>query len=303
MNLVLKNFLTSILFILIFSLQSQAQINIEPSWENLQNQQYEVVRIKHYTKNDNVVINDTSQYIGEWQFLEKKEYKYILQWTMKDSFLESEKMNQHVNNDLSVIYSVSETGEFLDIENWRDIKKYFRTILKEVKKTSTSRFGYKLVKAFYKDKDFLESIVAKEINALHEMYSYSFQHESDTIRFEEDAYNLLSDDPIITNTSVYVDSIDKENNKIIYRREKKYDPKSANEVAIQTLRTFSMEEDEEEINKLSKNAVIDIQKRAVFEYDYLANYPVNIELEEKNIVNLGIKNTVKVKKRIITQIR
>jgi len=303
MNLVLKNFLSSILLIFIFSFQSQAQVNIETDWENFTNQKFEIVRVKYDTKNDTLVRNDTSQYVGEWAFIEKKENKYILQWTMKDNFLESEKMNRHVNDHLNVIYSVSKTGEFLDIENWGDIKKYFRSITKEAKHEYTTRFARKLMKAFYKDKSFLQSLFGKEINALHEMYAYSFEHQSDTITFEEDAYNLLSEDPIITNTSIYVGSINEENNKIIYRREKKYDPKSTNEVITQTLKRLGTAEDEEEINQLVEDAVMDLQKRAIFEYDYSTNYPVKIELEEKNIINIGMKNSVTVKKRIITRIK
>lgn len=121
-------------------------------------------------------------------------------------------------------------------------------------------------------------------------------------KYTEEAYNLFVEDPIQTQITTFVEAINEDQKMIRYKRENHYDPESASEVALAMLKKYSTPEQVEEINSIIDSVNFDIQKNGSFEYNYEDNYPIRVEFEQKNIVELGVENSLRIKKTIIKKI-
>jgi len=291
-----KVYLVVFAYFIVYSLSGQKLIQVDPMWENFETRYFEVERIKYQEKNDSLIRNDTSRFVGEWKYKEFKNDEHILVWTLKDSFLPNEKHNKYLSGNLEVIYSADNSGKFKEIKNWSSIKNYFKEILKEIKEQGQGKLGYKLVKVFYTDKDYLLNVVGKEIVALHDVYGFDLKERKDTIRNEEETYNLLVEDPILTRISTYIEMFSPEENRTVYKRERKYDEDSANKVARKMLERYAGKSDEE-IEEFINDIRFNIEKLETYEYQ--TNDPVRIELEQRTITELGVENSLKIKKTVL----
>lgn len=294
----MKNVLGFVI-LLLFTVNGICQTNL--SIEKLKNgliYNFEVTKIKYELKNDELIKNDTSKYLGEWKFIEEKDDHLHFEWILKDDFLEGEALSNIMKNDLAIVYSTTKNGEFLEVKNWKPIKKYFSDLINKLDKPKK-----KVLKGFYKDEYFLTSLFAKEIMALHEVYIYQPLGLNDTITFAEDTYNILSDNPILTNKKVFINSFDEQSNLITIKREQKYDPNSASELIIDVLKRFSRPDEEKEIDRIAKDAEIDMRKTGIFNYNSIEMFPLKIEIEQRNIIKLDDTYSLKIKSVILEKIK
>ncbi|MEM6725074.1 MAG: hypothetical protein AAF598_13635 [Bacteroidota bacterium] len=166
------------IFFCLLTIHLFSQPTITPVW-NFEPQEFEVCVIKMQEKNGEITENDTSCFIAEWTYLEASKKGHLLQWTIKDQYEEALKM----------IYLVSESGEFIQVENWKEIKAYAVELFKTEK-------SLKAVKKLYKDEWFLMKAWGNEIMALHEVYTLPPLTFGDTVEVNSELYNFLVDGSI-----------------------------------------------------------------------------------------------------------
>jgi len=238
--------------------------------------------------------------LGELSFIEQKKDRLFFEWKMKDKFLSSDNLSRFTSEPLIVLYSTDITGVGVEVKNWRNIKKYFSGVLKKIEQSEDlNKWTKKLARALYRDKGVLAGIVARDVEALHQVYSINLKNDNDTLSYSENSYNILSEDPIKTDVTEFVELKDETANQVTYRKTKKYNEASTYNAVMNLLSLYSPADQQEELDEIASKSTFDVSKQYSYKYNYQSHLPVSISVEEKNIMDVGKRNSLKIKKRII----
>jgi hypothetical protein len=210
--------------------------------------------------------------------------------------------------NINIIYTTDSNGTFLKIKNLREVKKTILAIFDEMKtgpfdtkeEEKAAKASVKFLRSLYKDKYVLETMIGKEIKALHHFFGMNLPLAQDTIITAGETFNLFSEDNIPTETLLYLEEMNTEKDLCSLLEITKYDAEFAKQLAI----NLSQKYGDKPVNEINTSDLsLDIQKINKATFSLTTFTPLIVETESKTITNSTIEKGYSSKRRIIKRIK
>jgi len=259
-------------------------------WSKGDSYDYVVTKVKKTWHGDKLAKTDSSTYFANFSVIDSTETEYKIRWKYKSNFtnLPVEFSNLLNNNSvfLEFIYKTNELGEFLEVENWKEIsemmKLSFNSAIEKVKLEKPDIDITRLNKAMnpflsiYTSKEGIESLVLKELQYFHFPLGIEFE-TSQPIIYEEEFENLIGENPLRGNAVISFDHLDQEGGFCIFNHDVTLNPEDAKSIVITLFEKMGIKD--QKIEDFIGKSKFDIIDKNYFEYFYLPGVPYYIETD------------------------
>lgn len=305
-----------------FSQTDSTKIAFVAYWWVGDSYDFKVTKKEQNWRDDKLIKNDSSQYIANFKVLDSTETSYKIQWTYKNTlvsniqnkiakiFNDTKKVNQIISkyNITKVIYTTNEYGEFVDIENWKEISDFTKEFMNELERSFETKYPekQKMLKElltpltkFYSSK---EGVVQ---NAIYELlyFHFPFGTEYDTkeaLECEQELPNVLGGDPIKGTATLTIDEIDFSDDYCVLKEEVSINEEDAKRVTTKMMKKMGLVDKEAE--KLLKSATFDIKDLNYYQYYYYPGVPHRIYGCRRTFVEVDKTKTENISELIIEMI-
>ena len=286
-----------------FALEIDNTIPLYANWHIGDKFKFKVTKIKQLYQGEQLVRNDTSSYITNFLVSDSTENEYTVNWKYQTSL-----SNYNIPESLSekfakykfteVVYKTGSSGEFLGIENWKEISEMMTGLFSDLidymadnDKPGMDKESLKKslqpLSQIYSTRQGLELLVFKELQVFHYPYGLSYL-EADTIAYEEQLPNMFGGDPIRGDVLLFVKSVDKENSEIVLKQEMRLNPDDVNDMINSVLQRMNLPADE--LEKSLKSSELEITDDNFFNFNYEKGIPNSIVTERNIVSNINNQN-------------
>lgn len=324
---ILERTMRKLLTLSLFLLSAQSlisQVDKDPIafiayWSEGDSYDFKVTKISQTWNNELLIKKDSSQYVANFLVLEENENSYKIQWSYRNQLFSSFQENLKRNNDdieimssipskydtLSIIYKTSELGEFLEIENWKEISDLIIDLFHEIEQglgsqnpESTEEIKNVMTSLLeiYSSKEGIEQLVLKDLQYFHSPFGYEYD-TADTIKYEQELPNMLGGEPIKCLGTINFEEIDLANSFCVLREELIINPDDTKRLTIQLLKNLGF--DNNNIDEVFHTAVFDILDLNLYEYYFYPGVPHSIYGSRKIIVEVNEERNEKLDELII----
>lgn len=292
LKLVIPAFLGVLLIQSSFAQKNDKYLPIVAYWTVGDSFPYQVTKVKKTWKDNLLMKVDSSSYFFVFQVVDSTADSYQILWKFNKPLIDPTFLPENIKKDLDsmrvpmIIYSATENGAFVGIDNWPEIfaaiKKYSSLLLENKLYSQDSltnqEIKQKVKQAMkqYNSKEVYEQVTFKELSYFH----YPFGLEFDTknkIKFEELIVNPFTKTPIRLKSTLKFDYVDKINQKCKFTVESYTDKKDAKKSIDAFIEKMQLGD--------SKNAEIlrkmKVNSRNIYEmeYNYFPGFPINITVK------------------------
>jgi hypothetical protein len=236
---------------------------------------------------------------------------YTISWKYENDLGNNYNIPEELLNKFSkykfteVKYKTSETGEFLEILNWEEVRDLLNDMIDDIvlvlgerdKKAKKSLEKVMTpIKTLYSTKQGIEQLVIKELQYFHFPLGYEF-NTKETLNYKDELPNMFGGKPIKADASISFNSIDTDNDFCVFSQELNMDPNDSLEMLKLVLKKLGIKDKKlKEALKTSKFEIID---RNTYEYYYYPGLPHKIETERTSIININNEEGKRIDKTII----
>lgn len=299
------------LFACAFNAQTQTDSSAVPFvayWALGDTYHFKVTKIKQQRTNDELEKNDSSQYIASFEVIDSTDKSYKIKWTFENNLVSTyqipekflEKYPEYKRTE--IIYTTTETGEFVEIENWEEYGKMMQDVFEALiaekggAEKEQLRAVMEYMTAAYSSKESIEGIVFKELRYFHFPFGMQIA-TSDTIEYQEEFPHIFGGDPVKGRGIMFIESVDFESEYCVLINQTQMDPEQANSLLMRVFRKMGIAD--EDIEKELKHSEINIHDDNRYAYFYFPGVPALIETERGTTVRLGNVASVILEKTII----
>lgn len=304
---------TNILFIVfIFSTTFYAQekkdslkIPFVSYWSKGDVYKFKVKKFEEKWKDEKLVKNDSIVYDASFTVLDSTETSYKIKWNYKIDISNAFKFPTDLKNivskfkDMDIIYTTSEVGAFIGIENWEEISKNVKEMTSELmtllptKQNNNEELKKTMQQLFdvYATKEGIETYFAKEIQMFHYPFGVEFNTEEELV-YEEELPNPFGGNPIKAVSTLYFDEVDVENSRCVFYREMKIDPEDSKKMLADIFKKIAP--NDKDLKNFSKKMVFEVNDTNGYDYVYDPGVPVFIFNEREIIIKVDSKNERKI---------
>ena len=301
-----------ILFLLVFSTSFYAQekkdslkIPFISYWSKGDVYKFKVKKIEEKWKDDEIVKNDSIIYDATFTVLDSTETSYKIKWSYKIDISSAFNLPSTLKNvvskfkEMDIIYTTSEVGAFIGIENWEEISKKVKEMTSELmnllptKENNNAELKKTMQQLFdiYSSKEGIETYLAKDIQMFHYPFGVEFNTEEELV-YEEDLPNPFGGNPIKAVSTLYFDEVDEENSRCVFFREMKIDPEDSKKMLAEIFNKMAPKD--KDLKAFSKKMVFEINDMNGYDYIYNPGVPVFIFNEREIIIKVDSKNERKI---------
>lgn len=283
----------SIFFLLLgaafcFAQTDSTKIAFVAYWSKGDSYDYVITKIKKSWLGDELAKNDSSTYFANFSVIDSTETEYKIRWKYKANFTNLPvEFSELLNNNsviLDFIYKTNEYGEFLEVENWKEISEIMKVsfnyamdkIMLEKPNVDKSRLN-KAMEPFiniFTSKEGIESIVLKELQYFHFPLGVEFE-TSQPIVYEEEFENLVGENPLRGDAVISFDLLDQESGFCIFNQDVNINSDDAKSMIITLFKKMGIEEDK--VKDLINSSKYNLTDKNYFEYFYFPGVPYYIE--------------------------
>jgi len=193
-----------------------------------------------------------------------------------------------------VEYKISEVGEFLGVENWKEVAGIMDSMMVDiidVLSQESPEIKEDLAKAMtpmrnmYSSKQGIESYILKELHYLHYPFGIEYQ-KGKLLEYEDSLPNLFGGDPIRGEVDLYVDSVDYDDEFCVLIQEMELNEDDTKRMLTDLFKQMSL--GDKEVVKMMETSVVEINDYNKFAYYYYPGIPVFIET--RRTTNMDIDN-------------
>jgi len=299
LSLILIGYLTSF---------SQTDTNAVPFvsyWAKGDSYDFKVTKIKQQWKGDQLIKNDTNAYTANFLVLDSTETSYKIKWSYEADLMSSyqiptemlEKFSDYTGMD--VIYTTTELGEFIEIENWEEISEMMNDLFNDLidvlakddpeEKESVRKVLAPII-AIYQSKEGIELMAYKELQFIHFPFGFEFTI-GDTIEYEDLLPNMLGGDPIKAPTKLYLDDVDFDDSYCSLVQEMTLDPEDTRQLLLSFFKRLNLEDNK--LNEMLENSTIEVTDSNVYNFYYYPGVPEYIETQRTTIIDIDNKKAVR----------
>jgi hypothetical protein len=279
--------------------QTDSTISFIAYWNIGDQYKYELVKEKYREKNGEVVKNDSNTYLIDFKVIDSTKKSYTINWKYNNYLKDTINVDQELANiikeleKIEINYDTDELGSFLQIHNWKDIKKTMERLEKyliDINPSSDSINLKRLMKPMekaYKSEEGIQNLLFDELQYFHWLFGIEL-NIYDTLEYEDFIPNILGGEPFRTNSVIYFDSIDFENTTCSVIQKSSFnqaDFQSFMKTLIDDIisRTSTPKEEREkqiaEMKTVLNNAEISIEDLNYYVIDYYYGVPIYIYSE------------------------
>lgn len=301
MKKILTIFLLAQFFVLVVAAQDEDNsIPFVTYWSIGDTLRFEVTKTKHKWNNDLVTDTDSTSHELTLIVLDSTDTSYKIKAVIRnqmEDFLYDPTYKAILKDyrQIDPIYKTTETGEFLGIENWKDISNQMKPLYNRIIGVMTddkkhSRQAKKRIESLlemYNTKEGIEQLVYKELVAIHWPFGMAFPTK-EPLLYEEEYPNLFGGAPLRSEAKIYFEDIDPEDSFCVMIRESKLNPEDTKNLINDFIKKMKLNDKEakEELKK-AKYVMTDSSR---MEYFYDLGLPLYLEMKRDMVVNLGAEN-------------
>jgi hypothetical protein len=248
-----------LLFItILISLSSIAQINALDStvqtvayWNKLDMERYKITTEKYTIKTGDTISRELYTYDVTITIKDSTSDSYVKEWHYTNFRVESEneilRKIVSLSTDYRLLIKTTELGEFKEIINWKEYKKYMSDILKklkkEYKKAPTMIKLINQVSNTFSTKEAIESAGINEIQQYYAFHGLKYKLE-ENYETETTVPNIYGSEPFTAHFSFYLDEINHEENNYVMRSFQVIDStqltNASYDYVVKTMKTMGM---------------------------------------------------------------
>ncbi len=277
-------------FFFCFGQTDSTKIAFVAYWSKGDSYDYVITKINKKWSGDELAKIDSNTYFANFSVIDSTETEYKIRWRYKSNFTNLPmEFSSLLNNNsvfLEFIYKTNEVGEFLEVENWKEISELMKTsfdlAIEKVKLENPDIDISRLNKAMdpflsiYTSKEGIESLVLKELQYFHFPLGIEFE-TSQPIIYEEEFENLIGENPLRGDAVIFFDHLDQENGFCIFNHDVTLNSEDAKTMVMTLFENMGIKDQKME-DFISKSK-FDIVDKNYFEYFYFPGVPYYIETD------------------------
>ncbi|MDJ1503854.1 hypothetical protein [Xanthocytophaga agilis] len=307
----MKSVLSLCLFLLVtftcFSQNDTSVLSLVSYWSKGDSFNFKITKVQQQWKKEELAKNDSSSYIVNFLVVDSTASSYKIKWSYKNNLGRDYNIPEKLVSTLSkyqlteLIYTTTETGQFISIENWKEVSKMMKDLFADITeilykdKPAAEKEAFKkaiqILESAYSTKEGVEQFVFKELQYFHFPFGYQFSRNKPLI-YEQSIPNMFGGAPVRGDTKLYIKSVDEENSIFTLLQEMKLNPQDTRRMLTELFRKMNAPI----TDKTMESAKIDINDTNQFEYDYLVGIPIKIETLRKAIVDIDKEKALRIDK-------
>jgi len=309
--------ITLILSLLAIGLFSYGQVDttVVPFvayWSPGDSHDFRVTKIKQRIQDGEMTKDDTTSYVANFNVMDSTANSYTISWTFQPDLSEFDIPKELTGTLKSykkseVIYTTTELGEFVEIENWEEVGSRFNEVISKLKDKlkDSDADSKKIEKAIapllkiYSSKQGIEQVVYTELQFFHFLFGLEYNVDK-PIYYKEQYPNMFGGKPLKADAKLYVDEVDFENFYCKMVQEADINPDDVKKMINLVFKKMGL--NDKEVKKMLKTATMDISDRNVYEFTYFPGVPNYIETTRKIEFDLGGSEDRKLNRTIIERI-
>ena len=259
---------------------------------------YKIRKIEIRWEDDILVKSDTISRDIQFEVIDSSETMYKVKWRFKRP-----KRNEGIAKNLfnaitkedrytTVIYTTNELGEFVGVENWKEIRK---NMIEDVEITVRRKFGKYLgseedveeamqpFREAYNTKEGIEELALKELFYFHFPMGYEYQVD-EVYEYEDFLDSFVGGEGMRGDARVTIDNVDEDNGICRVTHEMQLNPEDAMRETILLLKQMGMATDE--LDDTLKDAGLRVEDFNTFIYYY--DYGLPMTINTSRIIDLEV---------------
>lgn len=294
-----------------FGQDEAPKVSFVAYWAKGDTYRYRVIKQKKEYRDGVVSKNDSSQYVVTFEVIDSTEKSYTIRWksetpVLGDVGLPSIFVDQVKNfQSTEVIYTTTELGEFVGIENWEELSKKMTSMMTELfnlmpdgDKVSKEELMKSLqpLMVMFSTKEGLESYTFKELKYFHFPFGFEFETNKPLV-YEELLPNVFGGKPIKGDAVLKFEHVDTENSFCILKQEMKLNEKDTKRVINEVFEKMNLPG--KEMKEFVKKAKMNVTDNNTYEYFYFPGVPARIETIRTTEMNLNGEDGKRIDSTII----
>lgn len=271
-------------------------------WSAGDSYDFQITKIQKRWREGELIKNDSSSYIANFEVLEENEDIYRIKWSYKANLTQEMNIPSELASIVSkyelreIIYKTSELGEFIEVENWDEMASLMTDLFDEITNSTelTGGIDVNLIKKamepfkkIFTSQEGIERLVLKELQYFH--YPFGVEYSmGDTIFYEDEIPNLVGGIAIRGDAKIFLDNIDTEEFYALLIQEMTLNPEDSKKMVVDLL--TQMVSDPEKVREEFDRAEFDIRDRNIFEFYYNPGVPIFIEASRTTNLKVAGEN-------------
>ncbi|MDJ1498874.1 hypothetical protein QNI19_38460 [Cytophagaceae bacterium DM2B3-1] len=289
-----------------FSQNDTSAISLVSYWSKGDSFNFKITKVQQQWKKGELSKNDSSSYIANFLVLDSTASSYKIKWSYKNDLVSEYNIPSKFASLLSkyqvteVIYTTTEMGQFVGIENWKEIGKMMKDLVADITETlykdkpkekEAFKKAMQAIESAYSSKEGVEQFIFKEIQYFHFPFGYQFS-QTTPLTYEQPIPNMFGGSTVRGDTKLYIKGVDKKNSTFTLMQEMKLNPEDTRKMLTELFRKMNVPS----TDKMMESAKIDINDTNQYEYDYLVGTPIKIETLRKTIVDIDKEKALRIDK-------
>ncbi len=260
---------------------------------------FKITKIKQDWREGQLTKNDSSSYIANFEVLDSTATSYKIKWSHESNLMGNYNLSDEYTEQLSkyknfdIIYTTSEVGEFLGIENWKEISEMMQGLFTDLSalmvddsKIDQQKFNdaMKPLLSIYSSKEGIEGLLYKELHYFHFPFGVEYI-EDETFEYEDALPSLLGGKPIRGDVKLYIKSVDYEEYFCELIQEMTLNPDDTKKLISKLFKQMKLSD--KELKKAMKTAVFEIKDYNSYQYYYYPGVPYFIETNRTTVMDMG----------------
>jgi hypothetical protein len=248
---------------------------------------------------DSLTKDEISEYTANFEVVDSTETSYTVVWTYSNELINTWDIPEEMLDELSkyemseVVYTTTEMGEFIGIENWEELSQMMRSMFNDIFRIIAKDSGTdhdKMMQAaqpfleMYSSKEGIEQMVLPELKLFHFPFGAMIP-VGDTIRYEDQFPNLLGGDPIRADAKLWFEEVDFSEERSLLVQESRLNREDTMVFLKEILSRMGAQS--EEMTNLLSEAVYTIDTFNRYDYYYYPGVPVKIDFNRHVQIDIG----------------
>ena len=301
-----KAFLLSVLMALTagaFCQDDTTSVSYVAYWSVGDSYDFTVRKTSKQWTGDSLTKDEISEYTANFEVVDSTDTSYTVVWTYSNELINTWDIPEEMMNELAkyelneVVYTTTELGEFIGIENWEELSEMMRSMFNDVfrimAKGSESDFDNLMEAArpfleMYSSKEGIEQMVLPELKLFHFPFGAMIP-VGDTVRYEDQFPNLLGGDPIRADARIWFEEVDFDDERSVLVQESRLNREDTMTFLREILSRMGAAG--EDMTRVLQEAVYTIDTFNTYDFYYYPGVPVKIDFNRHIRINIGEEKT------------
>lgn len=271
---------------------------------------FRVTKTKRQWREDEVTMDNASSYLVHFEIMDSTATRYTIRWSFDYDFSQLPLDQRFYDmfakyQTTEVIYTTTELGEFVGIENWQEISDNMKgitslvlDIVSEEDPSMAASYQAALnpLLEVYNTKEGIEQTIFEELFFFHFPFGYEYD-VSETLEYQDFLPNMFGGKPIRGDVQLYFDEVDYESATCKIIQEMQINPGDAKNAISSVIASMGLSD--EEFDEAMRSAQFDITDYNQYEYNYDPGVPIKIETRREILMNLDNEEGRRVEETII----